>query len=446
MVSKKIKTFTFPNGFRLIYEKSTSTVPITFLRVFCDMGSVYEEDGSRGSSHFIEHMIYKGTRLRPDRKKIFVLFDKIGADTNAVTNKRYTYYKIDCNDQYIEYCLTVMSDMMLHSTFNRTEYDKEKLVVNEENIKDINDTITVIYDKIDEMVYEGSSYAFPVDNVSYHKDAGLKYDKILDIYHRFYHPDRMVLSIVTNVSFNRIISLLSETFFVKTTTISRPETMILHNLTSQEEINYEFIKTPGEKALYIGIGFRTCHYYSHDKYLLNFLSYLLSGPMSSRMFMLLREENGLTYSSSASIDNNEVSGMLLLNAETDPKKILKNGKGKGVLTLIISLLNDLIKNGVTENEITTTKGYLRGTILSDLNNGGFIAEENGEEMIFKKNKENTILSYQEIYDTILCKITKKQINDVIQKYIRKCNMSICLVCENLPSRKMVVKECEKLIQ
>jgi predicted Zn-dependent peptidase len=110
------------------------------------------------------------------------------------------------------------------------------------------------------------------------------------------------------------------------------------------------------------------------------------------------------------------------------------------------LINDLIKNGVTENEVNTTKGYMKGVMLSDLDDGGFIAEENGEEMIFKKNKENTIISYQELYDTILCKITKKQIDAVIKKYCRKSHMSICMVCENLPSRKSIEKECEKLIQ
>jgi predicted Zn-dependent peptidase len=445
MGSKKIKTHTFPNGFRLIYEKSPSDVPISYLRTFCDMGSVYEQDGTRGSSHFIEHMIYKGTRLRPDRKKIFILFDQIGAVSNAVTTKRYTYFKIDCQDQHIQYCLTIISDMMLHSTFNKVEYEKELLVVNEENIKDINDTVTTIYDKMDEMVYEGSSYEYPVDIPSYHK-VGLDYDKVLDVYHRFYHPDRMFLSIVTNISFEKVVALLHDTFFVKIKTVSNPETIISHNLTQQQEIRYELIKTPGEKALYIGIGFRTCDYYSYDKYVLSFLSYLLSGPMSSRMFMLLREENGLTYTSSASIDNNEVSGMLFLTTETDPKKLIKNGKGKGVLPLLISLINDLIKNGVTENEVNTTKGYLKGTMLSDLGDGGFIAEENGEEMIFKKNKENTIISYQELYNTILCKITKKQIDAAIKKYCCKSNLSICMVCENLPSRKSVEKECEKLIQ
>jgi predicted Zn-dependent peptidase len=298
---------------------------------------------------------------------------------------------------------------------------------------------------MDEMVYEGSSYEYPVDIPSYHK-VGLDYDKVLDVYHRFYHPDRMFLSIVTNISFEKVVALLHDTFFVKIKTVSNPETIISHNLTQQQEIRYELIKTPGEKALYIGIGFRTCDYYSYDKYVLSFLSYLLSGPMSSRMFMLLREENGLTYTSSASIDNNEVSGMLFLTTETDPKKLIKNGKGKGVLPLLISLINDLIKNGVTENEVNTTKGYLKGTMLSDLGDGGFIAEENGEEMVFKKNKENTIISYQELYNTILCKITKKQIDAVIKKYCCKSNLSICMVCENLPSRKSVEKECEKLIQ
>jgi predicted Zn-dependent peptidase len=199
--------------------------------------------------------------------------------------------------------------MMLHSTFNKVECEKELQVVNEENVQDLNDTVTLIYDKMDEMVYEGSSYEFLVDTTSYHK-VELDYEKVLDVYHRFYHPDRMLLSIVTNLPFERVVALLQDTFFVKNKTVSNPDTIISHNLIQQEEIKYEFIKSPGEKTLYIGIGFRTCDCYSYDKYVLSFLSYLLSGPMSSRMFMLLREENGLTYTSSASIDNNEVSGTL----------------------------------------------------------------------------------------------------------------------------------------
>lgn len=441
----KIQTFTFPNGFRIIYQKSPSLLPLTYTRTFCDVGSVYETETTRGASHFIEHMIYKGTRLHPDRKKIFIAFDKIGADTNASTEKRYTIYNIDCQDKYVSQCLAIMSDMLLHSTFNKKEFIKERLVVIEENIKDINDTSRAVYDKMDEMIYDGTSYVNPIDTEKYHIKNDLQYDTVIDMYKNFYHPDRMTLSIISNLSFVQIKEMLNSTFFVKNNTVSKPQSIIHKGLISQGKINYSTLKIDGEKALYIAIGFRTCNYYSNDKYILNFLSYLLSGAMSSRLFMVLREDNGLTYSSSVFTDNNEITGQLVFLAETNPYKAIKNGKGKGVLPLLIKILNDLIKNGVTQDEINITKGYLKGMTLIDIENSGDIAEMNGEEMIYRNGREKSIVPYQKLFDTFINKITKTQVNNIIQKYICKSGMNVCIAGEKIPSQRIIETECEKML-
>jgi predicted Zn-dependent peptidase len=134
-----IKTFSFPNGFRVIYEKSPNIAPIACIKIMCDIGSVYENNETRGVSHFIEHMCFKGTKNIPIPKDIFMEYDKIGAYLNATTGKRYTYYTIKCNNEYVENSIRIMSDMLLNSTFNKNEYKKEEKVVIEENIKDIND-------------------------------------------------------------------------------------------------------------------------------------------------------------------------------------------------------------------------------------------------------------------------------------------------------------------
>ena len=85
-----VRTYTFPNGFKLIYEKSLGNIPVTFTRTFCNFGSVDEPKDAKGSAHFIEHMCFKGTSSIEDSLQLTQTFNKIGAYMNAMTNKLFT--------------------------------------------------------------------------------------------------------------------------------------------------------------------------------------------------------------------------------------------------------------------------------------------------------------------------------------------------------------------
>jgi predicted Zn-dependent peptidase len=87
---------------------------------------------------------------------------------------------------------------MLNSTFNKSEYKKEEKVVIEENIKDMNDADEILFENLDKLLYNGSSYAFPVDTIAYHK-GNLDYKTVIEMYNHFYQPNKMVLSIVSNL-------------------------------------------------------------------------------------------------------------------------------------------------------------------------------------------------------------------------------------------------------
>ena len=89
-------THEFPNGFRMIYEKPTNSLQMTVIYAYCDIGSVFEKDGIRGVSHFLEHMCFKGTRQMKNPRDIFLSYDKIGAYFNAFTQKRLTCFTIKC--------------------------------------------------------------------------------------------------------------------------------------------------------------------------------------------------------------------------------------------------------------------------------------------------------------------------------------------------------------
>jgi predicted Zn-dependent peptidase len=121
-----VSRYTFKNGLRLVYEKPISVLPVTSVQVFCDYGSIYENDDVRGAAHFIEHMCFKGTSKIPDAKDIFLNYNKIGAYFNAETDKRYTRYYVLCEDDYVKNSIYILSDMLMNSTFNKKEFQKER--------------------------------------------------------------------------------------------------------------------------------------------------------------------------------------------------------------------------------------------------------------------------------------------------------------------------------
>jgi predicted Zn-dependent peptidase len=122
---------------------------------------------------------------------------------------------------------------------------------------------------------------------------------------------------------------------------------------------------------------------------------------------------------------------------------MKNNSKLGVLPLIIVLINDLIQNGITQSELNMAKSYLKGDLNMDLENNEDLSLYNGEQLLVYPNEQ--IVPYSKIYDTFYKKITKKDVDTVINKYFKKSNMSVCLVSENLPSFDKIKEQCEKII-
>ena len=114
MSEKKVQIHTFSNGFRLIYQHLVKS-NISSVYTYCNVGSVLETDSVRGASHMIEHMCFQGTYHKPNSKDVFLEYDKIGAYLNAFTEKEYTAFKVNCDILYLEKCIDVLSDIMIHS-------------------------------------------------------------------------------------------------------------------------------------------------------------------------------------------------------------------------------------------------------------------------------------------------------------------------------------------
>jgi predicted Zn-dependent peptidase len=258
----------------------------------------------------------------------------------------------------------------------------------------------------------------------------------------------MVLSIVSNISFENIKKAIQKTFFSKSiigkkimnANIERNIGNTNCSLSNEgSSIQYNIQKKIGMDTTHLCIGFKVN---SNDKYVLQLLKTILSGPMSARLIMILREENGLTYSSDITTTFFKDIGHFIIYAETNNKKIIKYGNKMGVIPLLIKLLNDLIEKGVNTNEVVTSKGFLKGSMNIELEDNDTTAEYNGEQFLLHPDEKITPLC--EAFDIYYKNITKTQLDTAIRKYFKKSNMNVCLIGEHIPSLKEIQKECEKL--
>jgi predicted Zn-dependent peptidase len=437
MSKSQIKTHVFPNGFRVIYEPPYNSMNISDIRVYCRIGSEHESEGIRGVSHYIEHMCFKGTTHLHTSSDISIIFDSVGAYLNGTTDKQYTYYSVYTHNKNTPKCLHVLSDMMLNSVFDEKECKKELNVVVEENVKNSFSPSDIIFENLDEILYKDTKYEFPVDTLAYHRPKEhLTRNKMFKIYREYYVPHNMVLSIVSSLPFSKIIRILEKSYFTRGHTSYQPS--LNNRLPPHIRDNSDYVlkisKEHGTKATRMCIGFCTVTQFDEDDVAISYiLKNILSGTFMSRMFSLLREKHGLTYSSSSDDYFYNNIGSFVLEVITDVEKLLHDGKRKGVLEVLIDMLNDLVEKGVTEKELKYIKGFIEGNIGIHSEKSNAQCEYNAYQY-FMLNKES-IIPYNRRFMDIYDKIGKKEINTFIRKYFTKNNMYVCIHGSNLPPEK-----------
>jgi len=309
----------FPNGFRIIYEKSPNKNNISYINCFCHIGSIHETDKTHGASHMIEHMCFKGSTRFPTSQKITDLFDKTGSSVNAFTEQKYTCYVIKCLDHFLFNLITVLSDMLLCSLFDKDEYKRERDVVIQENSNNENDHENIIYNAICSLIYKDTPYQYPVDCLDYHrgnKYTPFNYDDIVNMYKKYYQPQNMVLSLVSNISFDHFMNLIKRTYFVEhknkgslyqernnSYLIERPLVVNKNN-----EPTILLISQKGQTTCNISISFQTCSFNNREMYILQLIKVYLGDLLNSRLFVVLREKNGVVYTSNVSSEYQSTSG------------------------------------------------------------------------------------------------------------------------------------------
>lgn len=428
------KSHTFKNNLQFV--SSPLVNQITSINIFINVGSINEPKNLNGISHFIEHMIFKGTKKLKDSKSISTIFDSIGASINAHTTLDYTCYEVKCHSSYTKLCLHTLFDMILCSTFDKNETEREKDVVIEEITMHADNSVRRVNELVYQSLFNESSLAQSVGG-SPKLIKKWKYRDIIAYYKHFYRPENIVISMASNIPFKKLLKMISSQKISKLNT--KKVIKDFHpRFTINTKENRIILKNRKLDQVHMALGFRCCGRYNKDFYPLKLLEIILASNMSSLLFVNLREKNGLTYSVHIDLSVFEKIGNFIILTSVDKTKLFNKDKKKGAFDVIIETLMDLYRNGVSAEQLKLAKGFLKGMITLSLENSDTISSTNGVAYI--SNGLDKDIPVTQIYAHRYRNLTRASVNKVIRKYILEKNVGCAFIGDNITKSKSIISK------
>lgn len=344
--------FILSNGIRVVTEKIPHVKSVA-IGVWVETGSRYENKENNGTSHFIEHMLFKGTENRT-AKEIAESIDDIGGQLNAFTSKECTCFYVKVLDNHLPIAVDVLSDMLLNSKFEEEEIVKEKSVVIEEiNMYD-DSPEDVVHDLLTKTIFDGNSLAFPIlGDLKSVKNLNRK--QIVDFFMSHYIPQNTVISIAGNFDTKEIRKLLEAQFGHWNT----------EGIVSEIEDTPKLIQRLRSKGketeqLHLCLGLEGVSQGSDELYSLLVLNNVFGGSMSSRLFQRVREERGLAYSIFSYPSSYKNTGIFTIYAGLNANQFLN------VTELILDDIKEIKKMYLNQTEIFKSKEQLKGNYILGL--------------------------------------------------------------------------------
>ncbi|HOP75467.1 MAG TPA: pitrilysin family protein [Bacillota bacterium] len=342
---------TLSNGLRIVCE----TIPYgrsVSLGVWTRTGSRNEEPQFNGISHFIEHMMFKGTSRRSTRQ-IAEAIDAVGGQLNAFTTKEYTCYYAKVLDQHFQLGVDLLADMITNSLFLPAEIEKEKSVVLEE-IKSYEDAPDeLIYDIFYSLVLKGhelgrSILGTPETVSQFNREILMEYLQ------KHYTPDNMVFAVAGNIQIDQVIAEVEGRF----SGLCGKSEQSSSELPELQMTTY--FKDKDTEQVHLCIGGRGVSRKDPRKYTAILLDSILGGSVSSRLFQRLREDEGLVYTTGTNHSSFMDTGVFTIYAGTSMANFER------VVTLIQEEIIKLQTQGIDEEELNRAKEQLKGNLLLSL--------------------------------------------------------------------------------
>jgi predicted Zn-dependent peptidase len=341
------------NGLTLITE-SMPDVRSVCIGIWLRRGSRNEPARVNGISHFIEHLVFKGTESRTARE-IALAMDSVGGQMDAFTSKEYTCFYAKILDEHLPLAVELLSDIVQRPRFDPVELERERQVVLEE-IQMVDDTPDeLLYDLFSEHFYPRHVLGRPIQGTAETVGA-LSRPQLLNFFRRAYRPENMLVVAAGHLQHGRTARLIRRGLG----NLSRGKRTRTRSAAPRSRCGLVLRPKKELSQLHLLMGLPAWPERSSQRYSLYVMNVLLGGTMSSRLFQKIREERGLVYSVYSAVNAYVDSGFLAVYAATSPRN------GAEVVRLVIDELRDLRDNGPTAEELVMAKEHLKGSLMLSL--------------------------------------------------------------------------------
>ncbi len=337
------------NGITVLTE-SISSLRSVSVGLWLKRGSRHESEELNGIYHFIEHMVFKGTKNRTAKEIAFAM-DAIGGQFDALTSKEYTAFYFRVLDEHLSTAVDILSDIVLNPTFRKEHLDMERKVIAEE-IKMVEDNPEdVVHRLFSKNFYKNHPLGRPIagtcsnlENID---------EKILSSYFREnYVPENIVISLAGKVDHDNAVEMLSEHFLGLGGNGQGHDAVV-----PVETPSIDIVSKEGLEQAQLVLGCK-CYSQNHPKrFVLHVMNTILGGTMSSRLFQKIREEQGLAYSVHSFSNSYSDSGYQAVYAGMSHKAVKK------VITLILAEYKDMKKGNISAEEFENAKNNLKGSLM-----------------------------------------------------------------------------------
>ena len=349
------------HGLRLLAAPMTNTEAVTVL-VLVGAGSRYEWRDINGLAHFTEHMFFKGAKRYPTTKDVAEAIDSVGGEFNAFTGKEYAGYYVRVASEHLALALDVLSDMLLHSTFSGEEIERERGVILEEYNMYLDTPSSQVRFDFERHLFGDQPLGWD-ELGTLETIKRLQRDHFVDYHAKLYTANNTVVNIAGAFDESALPEMVSSSF-------TFPEAEKGHSWEPFEApVDGEavFIRQRPTEQAHLAIGVMGYPQEHEDYYTARLIGIILGGNMSSRMFLSVRERQGLAYYVSTASFGYTDAGAMVSRAAVDISRVDQS------VVAIREEYRKIIEGGLEETELTKAKDFFRGRLTLQLENSMQVA-------------------------------------------------------------------------
>ena len=400
----------YDSGLRLISIPMEGTRTATVL-VLVGTGSKYETKNINGISHFLEHMMFKGTTNRPDKMDIAKELDGIGAQYNAFTGKEYTGYYAKASMDKLDTIMDVVFDIFLNSKLAQEDIDTERGVIVEELNMYRDMPQRYVGDLFEKLLYGDQPAGWEIVGEK-ETVMSLEREQFVNYFNSHYIAKNTIIAVAGNVD-PEIVKKKANEYFSTIRDGNLVTKLPVVEKQSGPALLVHYKKTD---QTHFHLGFRSCNMFDNRKYALGVLGTVLGGGMSSRLFEEVRDKRGLAYYIGADNDTATDAGYFMVRAGVNNKKVYE------AIKVVMDEIRKIKDGGITAEEFQRAKDNISGSMALGLEHSDAVANAYAGPILF----ENKVLTPEEELGKIK-KVTLEEVHQVAQEIFDDKKLNLALI-------------------